>query len=240
VTAKLSLSNVKYTKAADGGSCPLTGTGSKETGSYSGQELLKASKEEQDKGMAMGKGKGTLCEEKVKTGCKKAFKNGEEVKASQSTPVVLTLAKTGNSINCQGSVVTAAIEDITKTPEPLEKFTVTFTQCKLNMTTNCLKVEMVNKNAKALVRNWAFSVGDGSITVPFTLFIECENAVVKCEYESKDLMLGLPGGDPATLTSAQVLENKKLTGGGDAGCSGALIWYATYTVEKPKPVYVAG
>ncbi|HEX6752184.1 MAG TPA: hypothetical protein VF093_01160 [Solirubrobacterales bacterium] len=242
MTAEMSLSNVEYTKVEDGAFCPLNGIGPKEDGSYNGQELLKASKEEQDKGMAVGKVKGMLCEEKVKTGCKKAFKNGDEVKATQSSPIALT-PKTGKSIICQAATVTAAIKDNTVMPEPLEKFIATFDQCKWNVTTDCAKVEMLNKNSEALVRNWGFLVGGGNITVPFTLFIECDKAVVKCEYESaakNDMVFVLPGGDPSLLRAAELLVNKPLASKDDANCAANIVWTGDYSVEKPKPVYVAG
>lgn len=45
LTVKANLSGVKYTKLKDGFLCPLTGTGTKEDGAYTGDELVKATHE---------------------------------------------------------------------------------------------------------------------------------------------------------------------------------------------------
>jgi hypothetical protein len=242
-SAKLSLSSVKYNKAKDGFLCPLTGTGEKTNGSYSGTELLRAFAESEEQGMAMGKPANTLlCEEQVKVGCKKTYPKNTPIKATQINAVSLELAKLGSAVSCPTSEITAATEEKEKAPLPLEKFTLTMTGCTLQPANlKCAKVEMTNKNPAAIIGVSVIGTGNGNIEVPATVYLECEKGSLTCEYKSDNLAMRLAGADPGVIAfGGQPLKKVVLGAGKETGCSDFLLWTGFYVLGEPKPVYVSG
>jgi hypothetical protein len=229
VTANISTSELEYEKSVDGAFCPLTGTGVKENGIYSGSEVISASKDSEPKAFQDKKRKPTkLCKEEPP--CANIY-DKPAIAATKKGPILLDF-EGEDLIECAKSQISANAKEKENAPLHLEKFAVTFADCKVDAA--CTKVEMTTQPTADL---YAFADGGfGNIMVMVTLYVECAGRT--CEYKSKDAPMGMffKGGDPAEITfSNQIIPKKTL--GGEKNCTDFLIWDGSYTVTAPKPVW---
>lgn len=237
---------LKYTKAKDGTGCPLTGTGSKTDGKYQGDGKMQAKKDGNAQGMAMGKEVETmLCEEQVKSNCKKPIKKQTAIKMVAKTTATLELVGNASVIGCTTSEITTANEVEKKVTLPLEKFAITFGNCSVQPANKkCAKVTMTNANPAAVLTTTLFGPGSGVLLTPITLFLECEANSVTCEYKTARalaLVAGGAGGGELGETNfvGQTLDKQALGGGmKEAGCSAVLAFLGSYDIEEPEPIWV--
>jgi hypothetical protein len=66
------------------------------------------------------------------------------------------------------------------------------------------------------------------------LIVRCPENGVTCEVSASSVALDFTGGEKATLTA-----NETLKGAGGITCPVSVHWVATYTIEKPVPLYLA-
>jgi hypothetical protein len=168
-----SLAKLKYSKTKDGFGCPLTGTGEKEDGTYSGTSKISAKEEEEEeeggelvqKGVAMAKAPNTkLCKREPKPNCAEFFPANERIQGKRlaTAPQFLFALweaenfrkAANNTIRCEESTFEAKTE--AEAGMPLKEIAMTFTKnCKTAKGTACT-VKMENTAPKGFIR-WSGS-----------------------------------------------------------------------------------
>lgn len=211
VTMWASLSKIKYTKAIDGSGCPLTGTGGKEDGTYSGTFLVTGEAAEEQKGVAVNQAPNTkLCEKEPKPTCNDLFPAGTRIegKVEKAEAVVFVFREQKGKeekgrINCEKGEFSAETE--AKEGVPLKAVSLSIEKnCKTEgMGTTCTKVKMQNAPALGTIRWEPFSAFSGYLTVnTFAVRLEC-GTELKCEYVKAPLQVAFYGGASGTLLLAE-------------------------------------
>jgi hypothetical protein len=221
-----SLTKLKYNKSKDGVGCPLTGTGEKENGTYSGTSKIRAEEELEggekvQKGVAMGKAPNTkLCNAKPNPNCGAFYAANTKIsgKRAAATPQFLfalwetkaTKKAAKNVVQCEESTFEAKTE--AEAGVPLKEIAMTFTKnCKTTKGTSCT-VKMENTNPKGLIRWTGFMPFSGELTTnTLDVLLECKGEL-KCEYAAGPVVSTFSGGAAATLQIAGWMNTTPVTG----------------------------
>ena len=236
------VTELKYTKTNDTSFCPLTGKGVKTDGKYQGDGKMQGQQGGKPDEMAMGKEvETTLCEEEVKTKCKKKHGPKTLIKFDNPTGVSLEFVGNATEIECSASEAWMWNEVESGVTMKLEQFSLTFGGCQLAAPGKEGCPNVVKKNAPVTTLTPStLGTGNGILQTAVTLFLECQGNTITCEYEAKQVVGLFKGGFPADAVFAGQIFTKKALGGGmkEVGCSNQLMWNTQFVVREPTPVYV--
>lgn len=84
------------------------------------------------------------------------------------------------------------------------------------------------------------SGGGGGAYFPEVEFrIECEEPEINCRYNHPEAPLIFTGGNPATIQAKEITLDRVIMAG-EKNCPSVMKWWGTYSLSKPKPVYLTG
>lgn len=244
------LTEVHYVVTKDGFLCPLSGTGEKTKGSYSGDATLSGLQGATVVGFAAVQNKVTkLCKKNPKAvlecEAKQAYGPGTEIEATAEAPAqpeALLKIYTEkpptleNIVRCPIAKITAATKEEEGQPLKIESFSLTFEECKSEKPTKCQSVYMENGPAPALLYASVADPHNGFTAGVTILRLKCAGEI-ECKYQLNSFATQFLGANVATLkTIPQFMKRQGI--GGEMGCFDLLAVEATYAVAKPQPVWV--
>jgi hypothetical protein len=235
-TAKIALTGVKYTVTKDGFLCPFAGVGEKTGGSYSGQELLKASRGAEAVGFQVAEDtESMLCEEKPMLACENVFPASTLIETSLIPPLLHFQFVIGpREINCTKSTFAALTNEEKGNPLQLKNPVLLTESCKTSGLKKCEVAETANK----LTANLESQVGGmfGYFFMPITFLFKCEKEIV-CKYTSPGVAMRMTGGLFATIAINNQPFTKVGIGAEEVNCAANAIWDTDYDINAPAGVW---
>ncbi len=236
-TATTSLSKMKFTVTKGGGSCPLVAA-TKETGTLSQVELVKGTAAEEGVGVWVDD-RAVLCAAK-EPDC--AAGNIYATNTFLQAAATSVLLKAGAlEITCSAAEITGKNSAALGDPIlPLSIETLGFTPCVEKGTANACTI---NPTAVPLVGRVGplGNLGDGFLSLISTtqLRVICNAKPFNCDYGGR-IGFDVKGGAPGSLEipAAKPEKMKHVVRGGEQNCVASLEWSGTYSITKPKSLYV--
>jgi hypothetical protein len=247
-TAAMSLTKVKYTKTVDGALCPLTGTGAKEDGTYSGTSTITGEFEAEEIGVKVAQAHPTmLCKKEPKPSCAAGDRHPAgtklEGKVQVGDPVVrLSVKETEggeakSAVACETSQFTTELsKDVGSPTLPLKEMKFIFGSCKLEGTgTACtLESNSTFKTGWILWDDWMPFSGHLSIDV-LAIHVKC-GTELKCQFEGYPVAL-LFGEPKREMSFSWYL--KKVKTAEEKNCHQFGEFGGRWKNFQPNPLYVS-
>lgn len=240
-TSTLALVKMKYTKTKDTSLCPLTGTGTKEDGTFNATVTMKGSKAGNAVGAQVRRGT-KLCKvaERI-CGAGNTYGTGTFLEAESSNAKLVLkaanpLVEVDQTIQCGESVITGTTSEPVGQPRLKASIeTVSFSTCTLGG--NACSLAPRSLSWPGEFTSTKPNEGRGILYMNAEVRLICNADQINCDYGGSPTA-SVTGGNPANwaLTAPQWLAREPRAG--EEGCRAVAEIGGTYSQLKPKPSYV--